>query len=147
RLALLLAAESVGALIAAELTFAGLPWNAERHDAILRDILGPPIPGGRPERMARLAAEARAALAAPTVNPDSQPDLLRALQNAGLRVESTSKWELQRQKHPVVEPLLKYKALHRLYTANGWHWLDEWVHDGRFRPVYLPSGVVTGRWA
>ena len=22
-----------------------------------------------------------------------------------------------------------------------------WVHDGRFRPVYVPGGVVTGRWA
>src|SRR3546814_18799387 len=34
-----------------------------------------------------------------------------------------------------------------LYTANGWAWLAEWVHDGRFRPVYVPAGVVTGRWA
>jgi DNA polymerase-1 len=35
----------------------------------------------------------------------------------------------------------------RMYTANGWAWLDEWVDDGRFRPVYVPAGVVTGRWA
>ena len=26
-------------------------------------------------------------------------------------------------------------------------WLSEWVADGRFRPVFVPGGVVTGRWA
>jgi len=35
----------------------------------------------------------------------------------------------------------------RLYTANGWAWLDEWVRADRFRPVYVAAGVVTGRWA
>jgi DNA polymerase-1 len=25
--------------------------------------------------------------------------------------------------------------------------MDAWVHDGRFRPDYVPGGVVTGRWA
>src|SRR5690606_5147413 len=68
-------------------------------------------------------------------------------QRAGLRVTSTSKWELRDVEHPVVEPLLAYKSLSRLHTANGWAWLDEWVKDGRFRPVYVPAGVVTGRWA
>ena len=62
-------------------------------------------------------------------------------------VESTSRWELAEQRHPVIEPLLEYKKLSRLQSANGWTWLAEWVHDGRFRPVYVPGGVVTGRWA
>ncbi len=39
------------------------------------------------------------------------------------------------------------KRLARLLTANGWAWLDEWVVARRFRPVYIPGGVVTGRWA
>ncbi|MFC0196789.1 bifunctional 3'-5' exonuclease/DNA polymerase, partial [Microbacterium arthrosphaerae] len=47
----------------------------------------------------------------------------------------------------VVEPLIEYKKLSRLLSANGWSWLSEWVADGRFRPVYVPGGVVTGRWA
>ena len=34
-----------------------------------------------------------------------------------------------------------------MHTANGWNWHDEWVRDGRFRPEYLPGGVVSGRWA
>src|SRR5690606_24285843 len=46
-----------------------------------------------------------------------------------------------------VEPLLAYKKLARLLSANGWTWLETWVVDGRFRPDYVPGGVVTGRWA
>ncbi|MAT17210.1 MAG: bifunctional 3'-5' exonuclease/DNA polymerase [Leifsonia sp.] len=148
RLTLLLAAESVGALIAAEMRFAGLPWNAERHDDILTEALGPrPAPGERPALMTAKLAELRDALGVDDVNPESQPSLLRALQSAGLRVQSTSKWELRGLEHPAIAPLLEYKSLQRLFTANGWNWLDEWVHDGRFRPVYVPAGVVTGRWA
>jgi DNA polymerase-1 len=147
RLALLLAAESVGALVAAEMRFAGLPWSVEEHDRVLTEILGPRIPNGRPARLDSLADRLRELLDAPTLNPDSQQDLLKALQNAGFRVESTSKWEIREIDHPAVEPLLEYKSLSRLLSANGWHWLEEWVSDGRFRPVYVPGGVVTGRWA
>jgi DNA polymerase-1 len=147
RLGLLLAAESVGALVAAEMRFAGLPWSVEEHDRVLTEILGPRIPGGRPARLDALADRLRELLDAPTLNPDSQQDLLKALQNAGFRVESTSKWEIREIDHPVVAPLLEYKSLSRLLSANGWHWLEEWVRDGRFRPVYVPGGVVTGRWA
>ncbi|QEO10223.1 bifunctional 3'-5' exonuclease/DNA polymerase [Protaetiibacter larvae] len=147
RLGLLTAADSVGALVAAELRFAGLPWDAERHDRILTELLGARVPGGRPARMEALVAQIRSALDDPEVNPDSAPTLLKSLQRAGLRVGSTSRWELAGIDHPVVAPLTAYKKLARLYTANGWAWLDEWVRDGRFRGVYVPAGVVTGRWA
>jgi len=147
RMRLLLAAESAGALVACEMRVAGVPWDAEHHAAILADVLGPRRVGGVPERMARLAAEVRAALDDPTVSIDSPPRLLKSLHDAGILVESTSKWELGQIDHPAIPPLLEYKRLARLLTANGWAWLDEWVHDGRFRPVYVPGGVVTGRWA
>jgi len=147
RLSLLTAADSVGALVAIELEHAGLPWDAARHDRILVEVLGERMPGGRPARMEALVGRIRAALEDPQANPDSPPTLLRSLQRAGLRVSSTSRWELAGLEHPVIEPLLAYKKLARLFTANGWAWLDEWVHDGRFRPVYVPAGVVTGRWA
>lgn len=147
QLALLAAADSVGALVAVEMSFAGLPWDPERHDRILTELLGARIPGGRPVRMEALVGEIRAALDDPDANPDSAPALLKSLQRAGLRVSSTSRWELADVEHPVVAPLMAYKKLARLYTANGWTWLDAWVHDGRFRPVYVPAGVVTGRWA
>lgn len=148
RLSRLLAAESAGALVAAEMRFAGLPWSAEAHDRILTGILGPrPVDGERPERMRELVDRIRVALDAPDLNPDSAAGLLGALQRAGLRVKSTAKWELRELKHPVIEPLLEYKKLARLLSANGWHWLETWVMDGRFRPEYVPGGVVTGRWA
>ena len=148
RLRLLLAAESAGALIAAELRAAGLPWDAAVHDALLADVLGPrPTVGALPARMEEAAARVRDALGDPAVHLESQPQLLRALRRVGIHVESTSRWELAEHDHPAIAPLLEYKKLARLYTANGWAWLDEWVHEGRFRPVYVPAGVVTGRWA
>lgn len=145
-LRLLIAAESAGALLAAELRAAGLPWDADVHDGILRDVLGERS-GALPARIEERAAEVRRILGDPSASLDSQPKLLRALHRAGLLVETTSRWELRRHDHPVVEPLIDYKRLMRLYSANGWTWLAEWVRDGRFRPVYVPAGVVTGRWA
>ncbi|SEQ82197.1 bifunctional 3'-5' exonuclease/DNA polymerase [Microlunatus flavus] len=148
RLRLLLAAESAGTLAAAELTHVGLPFDAAEHDRLLTDLLGPrPLPGQRPPVMEELAEQVRTALDAPALNPDSAPDLLRALRSAGVDVESTRQWELSRSDHPAVAPLLEYKKLARLHGANGWAWLSAWVSGGRFRPGYVPSGVVTGRWA
>lgn len=148
RLRLLLAAESAGALISVELTIAGLPWDAAAHERILTELLGPrPAAGGAPARVEDAAHRVRVALGDPSASLDSPPKLLRALHRVGVLVDSTSKWELAQQRHPVVAPLLEYKQLMRLQTANGWTWLAEWVRDGRFRPVYVPAGVVTGRWA
>lgn len=148
RLRLLTAAESAGALVAAEMRAAGLPWDASEHDRLLVDALGERSPGGgQPAKLAAAAARVREALGDPAASLDSQPKLLRALHRVGVLVESTSRWELAEQRHPVIEPLLEYKKLSRLLSANGWAWLDEWVADGRFRPVYVPGGVVTGRWA
>ncbi len=148
RLRLLLAAESAGALIAAELQAAGIPWDEAEHDRILTEALGPrPSPGSPPARMVEAGAEVRAALGDPLVPLDSPPRLLRALHRAGIDVSSTSQWELMEHDHPAIDPLLRYKKMSRLLTANGWTWLDEWVHEGRYRPVYVPGGVVTGRWA
>ncbi|MDY0909688.1 bifunctional 3'-5' exonuclease/DNA polymerase [Microbacterium sp. CFBP9034] len=148
RLRLLVAAESAGALVAEELRAAGLPWDESEHDRILVETLGErPVGGGQPSRLAAAAARVRDALGDPAASLDSQPKLLRSLHRVGVLVESTSRWELAEQQHPVIEPLLEYKKLSRLLSANGWAWLEEWVSDGRFRPVYIPGGVVTGRWA
>jgi DNA polymerase-1 len=148
RLRLLLAAESTGALIAEEMRHDGLPWSAQAHDEILTAMLGPrPCAGSRPARLEALADQVRTALDQPSLNPDSQPDLLRGLRLAGFDLASTSKWEIQGLDHPVRDPLLEYKKLSRLLSANGWTWIDTWVHDGRFRPEYVPAGVVSGRWA
>ena len=148
RLRLLLAAESAGGLVAAEMGAAGVPWDEAEHDRILTELLGPrPIRDGKPQKMLAKAEEVRAALEDPRVNLDSPNRLLASLRNAGINVASTSKWELQTSENPAIAPLLEYKKMARLLSANGWHWLDEWVDDGRYRPVYVPGGVVTGRWA
>jgi DNA polymerase-1 len=148
RLSLLLAAESAGSLIAIEMQHAGLPWNASKHNELLVDLLGErPQPGHRPARLHELLLEIRSAIDDPTANPDSPVELVKSLRRAGVDVSSTNRWELARHEHPVIEPLLAYKKLSRLLTANGWNWIDTWVESGRFRPVYVPGGVVTGRWA
>ncbi len=145
---LLLAAESAGALVAAELQHAGMPWRADVHDRLLTDLLGPrPAGGQRPAELERLLPEIRAAFGQPAMNPDSPTGLLASLQAAGLAVTDTRQWTLAELEHPGIEPLLRYKKLLRLMQANGWAWLDTWVRGGRFRPVFLPGGVVTGRWA
>ncbi|MEV8268299.1 bifunctional 3'-5' exonuclease/DNA polymerase [Microbacterium sp. NPDC076911] len=148
RLRLLTAAESAGALVASELHVAGLPWSREAHEQILHDSLGTrDTTTGIPTQIFQLRQQIGELLGDSSVSLDSQPKLIRALHRAGVLVESTSRWELAEQQHPVIAPLLEYKKLTRLLSANGWAWLDEWVHDERFRPVYVPSGVVTGRWA
>ena len=148
RLTLLCAAESAGGLIAEEMRVAGLPWDPGVHDAILTETLGTrPVAGGLPSRMVELGDRVREVLGDANLHLDSQPKLLRALHRVGVHVESTSRWELAEHEHPVIEPLLAYKKMSRLLSANGWVWLAEWVHQGRFRPVYIPGGVVTGRWA
>ncbi|MDF2444479.1 MAG: polymerase [Subtercola sp.] len=148
RLRLLIAAESAGALVAAEMSHAGLPWREDLHDQLLTELLGPQVePGRRPARLEALAQTVRQALGAPQLNPDSPPELLRALRAAGLAVTSTRSWELKGVEHPVIPPLLEYKKLSRLLSANGWSWMQSWVTNGRFFPDYVPGGVVSGRWA
>lgn len=148
RLQLLLAAESAAAMIAAEMQHAGVPWREDLHENILTDYLGPRPPSGhRPAKLEALNTELRGLLSAPGLNPDSPQELMRALHRNGIEVKSTRQWELKESSHPAIEPLLAYKKLSRLHTANGWTWLDAWVDKGRFRPEYVVGGVVSGRWA
>jgi len=147
RIALLLAAESAGALIACEIKFGGLPWNAELHHRFLEEALGPrPRAGERPAKLQALLDRMRGILGDQSLNPDSPADLLKSLRRAGIMVDSTRQWDLEKLEHPVIAPLLEYKKLSRLMTANGWNWLEAWVADGRFRPDYVPGGAATGRW-
>ncbi|HET6285387.1 MAG TPA: bifunctional 3'-5' exonuclease/DNA polymerase [Amycolatopsis sp.] len=148
RLRLLFAAESASALAAAEMSADGLPWRADLHLELLADQLGPRVPAGhRPKRLVELAAKISDAFGGRPVNPDAPASVVRALGREGIEVSSARKYLLRDIDHPAVPPLLEYKELSRLHSANGWTWLDEWVHDGRFRPHYIVGGVVSGRWA
>ncbi len=148
RLRLLLAAESSGALVAAEMTYAGVPWREEIHERFLTDLLGPrPARGGRPQGLEVLVKQVRELFDAPHLNPDSRPELLGALRRAGLDVTDTRASSLRSLEHPGIVPLLRYKQLAHLFSTNGWGWTDQWVSGGRFRPSYQPAGSVTGRWS
>ncbi len=148
RLTLLLAAESSGALVAAEMTHAGLPWRADVHERLLTDLCGPRPPrGGRPVGLEALASEVREAFDAPGLNPDSQPELLTVLRRAGLDVADTRASSLRVLEHPGIPALVRYRQLSHLFSTNGWAWIDQWVRDGRFRPTYQPAGSTTGRWS
>ncbi|MYU24174.1 bifunctional 3'-5' exonuclease/DNA polymerase [Streptomyces sp. SID8352] len=146
RLRLLTAAESAGTLVAAEMNRTGLPWRADVHREVLHDLLGERYAGGgQPRRLAELAEEVSAAFGR-RVRPDLPADVVRAFSQAGIKVRSTRRWELEAVDHPAVEPLLEYKRLYRVWVAHGWSWLQDWVRDGRFRPEFLAGGTVTGRW-
>jgi DNA polymerase family A len=146
-LGLLVAAESAGALAAVEMAAAGLPWRPEVHDAVLTELLGPrPRAGTAPERLRDLVARIGDAFGQP-LNPDSPAQVLRAFAAAGTPLPSTRSHVLRGVDHPAVPLLLAYKELSRLHAAYGWAWLDAWVAGGRFRPEYVPGGVVSGRWA
>ncbi|WP_327635808.1 bifunctional 3'-5' exonuclease/DNA polymerase [Kribbella sp. NBC_00482] len=146
RMRLLTASESSAMLVAAEMDLAGLPWSADAHRELLRELLGERFAGsGEPRRLTELADEISAAFGH-RVRPELPADVLKAFKQAGHQVKSTRKWELEHVDHPAVAPLLEYKKLYRIYTANGWSWLNDWVHDGRFRPGFLPGGTVSGRW-
>jgi DNA polymerase I len=148
RFRMLVAAESAGALIAAEMGRVGLPFSAAVHDRLLTELLGPPSPvGGRPRRLAELAAKIIDAFGVRGLNPDSPAELLRAFARAGFDLPSTRAWILRDVRHPAVPLVLEYKELHRIWTAHGWSWREAWVQDGRFRPEYVAGGVVSGRWA
>ena len=143
-----MAAESAGALIAAEMGHDGLPWRADVHDAVLTGLLGPrPAAGGQPRRLAELSAAIARALDAPGLHADSPAELRRAFARVGVPLRDTRAWSLRGVEHPAVPLVLEFKELYRVWTAHGWSWCDTWVHRGRFRPEYVPAGVVSGRWA
>ncbi|HEU5331766.1 MAG TPA: bifunctional 3'-5' exonuclease/DNA polymerase [Actinocrinis sp.] len=150
-LRLLAAAESAGALVAAEIEADGVPWRVDVHDTVLTELLGPrPFGDARPAKLADLAVRVGEAFGFPPsrgFNPDSTPQVLRALRYAGFQISSTRAWELRQLGHPGVELLLEYKELSRLHAAHGWAWQDAWIRNGRFHPEYVVGGVVTGRWA
>jgi DNA polymerase-1 len=147
RMRFLVAAESAGALVAAEMGRVGLPWRADIHHRLLVEMLGEPSPvGGPPRRLVELTERIAEAFGQ-RIHPESPAEVLRAFSRAGIQLPNTRAWVLQRVEHPAVPLLLEYKELYRIWTAHGWSWCDQWVRDGRFRPEYVAGGVVSGRWA
>jgi DNA polymerase-1 len=148
RFRLLVAAESAGALLAVEMGAAGLPFRADVHEALLLDLLGEPAPmGGQPRKLTELGQAISHAFGGQRLNPSSAAEVVRAFGREGVSIPNTRAWTLRQVEHPAVPLLLEYKELYRIWTAHGWVWREQWIRDGRFRPEYVPAGVVSGRWA
>lgn len=126
----------------------GLPWRADVHDALLVELLGEPSRvGGPPRRLVELNTLIADAFGVRQLHAESPAEVLRAFARAGIDLPSTRAWVLRGVDHPAVALLLEFKELYRIWTAHGWAWREAWVHAGRFRPEYVPGGVVSGRWA
>ncbi|WP_229698557.1 bifunctional 3'-5' exonuclease/DNA polymerase [Wenjunlia tyrosinilytica] len=148
RMRLLCAAESAGALAAAEMSHDGLPWSADAHNTLLTELLGPrPIGGAQPALLGELATRIQRSLGCRPFNPDSHPQVLRAFAEAGIILPSTRSHVLKGVNHPAADLMLRYKELSRIHAAHGWAWQETWARGGRFRPEYVVGGVVSGRWA
>lgn len=146
RFRLLVAAESAGALLAVEMGAAGLPFRGDVHDQVLLDLLGAPV-GGQPTKLTALQQAIERAFGGQRLNPSSAAEVVRAFNREGISIPNTRAWSLRQVEHPAVPLLLEFKELYRIWTAHGWSWRDQWVAAGRFRPEYVPAGVVSGRWA
>ena len=81
------------------------------------------------------------------VHPDSPAELLRAFARAGVELPTTRAWVLRGWTIRRCRCCWNTRSSYRIWTAHGWAWRDQWVRDGRFRPEYVPGGVVSGRWA
>jgi len=147
QLRLLVAAESAGALAAAELSHVGLPFSASRHRRMLERELGPRTRANQPPDRLRELRDAISAAFGKRINPNSALEVLDAFAREGLDVPNTQARTLREIAHPAVPFLLRHKELSRLHATNGWAWLDTWVHEDRFHPVYVPGGTPSGRWA
>ncbi|OZD09175.1 bifunctional 3'-5' exonuclease/DNA polymerase [Rhodococcus sp. 06-235-1A] len=146
-LQLLAAAESAGGLAAAEMTYDGLPFSAAAHRRHLESMLGTrPIDGSPPPALLRLEREI-SSMFGRRVNPSSPVEVVAAFARSGIELTSTRAHVVREIDHPVVPLLLRHRDLSKLHSTNGWTWLDTWVEGDRFRPVYVPGAVVSGRWA
>ncbi|MFD4366851.1 bifunctional 3'-5' exonuclease/DNA polymerase [Rhodococcus sp. NPDC058521] len=147
RIELLLAAESAGALAAAEMSHDGLPFSSATHLAFLEETLGRRPTGYELPSRIQSAVDRIGSAFGRRINPASHAEVIDAFRREGIELESTRAHLLREIDHPAVPLLLEHRDLSKLYSTNGWNWLEDWVRDNRFRPVYVPSGVVSGRWA
>ena len=141
RLRLLTAAESAGALIAVELRTAGLPWDAATHETLLTDVLGERVAGGAPQQARRMPHAGCATRWATRPRAWTRsPSSCGRCTGSAILAESTSRWELAEYGIRSSSRSWSTRSSRACSRANGWSWLAEWVHDGRFRPVYVPGG-------
>ncbi len=93
------------------------------------------------------ADDLRAALGAPSLNLASPLKLLKALQEAGLKLKSTRAEDLKRvEENPLVPLLLRHRtAKKRVEQAEAL--IKHVAADGRIHGRFEPTGTATGRFS
>jgi len=143
--------ESSAALLCLELERDGLPIDRAGMSALIADAAGERPRDAlhgiqiRVERDARVLQHAPGHDGVDLRNPASVKALLAAI---GIDVPSTRKWLLEpfRDAHPLISPLLEWRAQERIATTYGYHWLDTHVGpDDRLRGHWTVCDGAAGR--
>ncbi len=120
----------------------GQDYARAREEAArrLQTLLQPGLTGGQ----VTLFGEA------PSINLDSQPQMLEALQGLGIPVTSTARSQLVplAQKYEAVAALMEYRRVAKAVQAFTASLLESVnPHSGRIHPDYQQMGAATGRFS
>lgn len=143
-------AESVTALLCAELETSGLPLDERVALEILAEAVGPRARTIREEDGHRAQRdEAVLELLDPRqdVNLRNSSEVKAMLRRLDIDVADTRAWRLEqvRGSHPVIDALLTWRKAERIATTYGYRWLDEHVRDGRLRGDWSSADGSAGR--
>lgn len=143
--------ESTAEVLCAELAAWGLPIDRAVAEEIVAAAVGPrPADEAEAEEIRRTRDREvlRHVPTAHDVDLRSPGQVKSLLRRAGIEVEDTRAWRLERLAgtHPVVEPLLRWRKAERIGTTFGYQWLDEHVGgDDRLRGGWTASDGAAGR--
>lgn len=143
--------ESAASVLCLELERDGLPLDRDCAEAIMADLIGPRPRDEHDAIRLRAARDAEVWRHVPGHEGTDlrNPERVRALLGSvGIEVPDTRKHRLAayRHAHPVVDPLLRWRAAERIATTYGYRWLDEHVGvDGRLRGRWTACDGAAGR--
>ncbi|HUG00143.1 MAG TPA: DNA polymerase [Ilumatobacter sp.] len=146
--------ESAAEFMCAELAAHGLPIDRIAMVELIADAVGPrPANFGDEERL-RAERDQRVlehVPPGPRVDLRSPADVKSMLRRVEVDVPDTRAWRLEehRDRHRVVEELLRWRKAERIATTYGYRWLDEHVATtptgGRLRGDWSSSDGAAGR--
>lgn len=143
--------ESTVELLCNELAADGLPMNRMVAESIIEALAGPRPAGEREADEIRQRRDAEVLSHAP-VGADfelrSPGQVKSLLRRVGIEVPDTRAWRLEPlvDRHPIIEPLLRWRKAERMSTTFGYAWLDENLGaDGRLRGAWNSCDGAAGR--
>lgn len=150
--------ESAAEMLCAELAADGLPIDVDEAERIIGNIVGP-RPADAAAAAAQLAERDRLVLdhvpagLPRDIDLRSPGQVKTLLRTVGIEVEDTRAWRLEplRDRHPIVDALLRWRKQERMSTTFGYAWIDEHVttstlgRRGRLRGRWSGSDGAAGR--